>query len=74
MGMEPAYPEVLATHLCDNHGIRPVQVGRAREWVTLGVLAVRSFFFIYFFKSQMNTSVEAIRQRMGRARCPRIPG
>mgnify|MGYP006932642758 CR=1 FL=1 len=25
MGMEPAYPEVLATHLCDNHGIRPVQ-------------------------------------------------
>ena len=38
MGMEPAYPEVPATHLCDNHGIRPVQVGRAREWVTLGVL------------------------------------
>ena len=28
MGMEPAYPEVLATHLCDNHGIRPVQVGK----------------------------------------------
>ena len=27
MGMEPAYPEVPATHLCDNHGIRPVQVG-----------------------------------------------
>jgi hypothetical protein len=33
MGMEPAYPEVPATHLCDNHGIRPVQVGKAREWV-----------------------------------------
>jgi hypothetical protein len=23
MGMDPAYPEVLATHLCDDHGIRP---------------------------------------------------
>ena len=31
MGMEPAYPAILATHLCDNRRIRPVQVGRARR-------------------------------------------
>jgi hypothetical protein len=29
MGMEPAYPAVLATHLCDDRRIRPVQIGRA---------------------------------------------
>ena len=38
MGMEPAYPEVPATHLCDNHGIRPVQVGKASEWVWVGAM------------------------------------
>ena len=29
MWMEPAYPAVLITHLCDDRRIRPVQVGRA---------------------------------------------
>jgi hypothetical protein len=29
MGMEPAYPVVLITHLCDNRRIRPVQMGKA---------------------------------------------
>jgi hypothetical protein len=35
MGIEPAYPVVLITHLCDNRRIRPVQVGKAREFVGL---------------------------------------
>jgi hypothetical protein len=33
MGMDPAYPAVLATHLCDDRGIRPVQIGRAGQEV-----------------------------------------
>jgi hypothetical protein len=51
------------------NGTRPT----ARFWQQE---AVRLFFFFLFFflKSQMDTSDEAIRQRMGRARCPRIPG
>ena len=36
MGMDPAYPAVPATHLCDDRGIRPVQVGKASEWVWVG--------------------------------------
>ena len=36
MGMEPAYPAIPATHLCDDRGMRPVQVGKARELVWQG--------------------------------------
>jgi hypothetical protein len=36
MGMEPAYPAIPASHLCDNRRIRPVQVGKASCGVRRG--------------------------------------